>query len=209
MSDHLLERLIRRYPALADCASDIAKAGEMLVELYHKNGTLFICGNGGSSADSLHIVGELMKGFQKKRPVSPAQLPQLDEKTADHLAKNLQGALPALALGGNNALSTAFGNDVHPDYVFAQEIFGLGKPDDILLGISTSGHSTNVLHAIEVAHGRGLKTIGLTGGTGGQMVELCDTAIIVPAETTPDIQEFHLPIYHYLCEKAEEVFFHE
>ena len=175
----------------------------VLEESFRNGGKLLICGNGGSAADSDHIVGELMKGFKKQRPV-PADM---REKLGEDLADHLQGALPAISLAGHAALSTAFLNDVAPDMVFAQQVYGYGNENDVLLAITTSGNSGNVLHAVKVAQAKNMKTIGLTGPKGGKLKEAADTCICVPGSCTADIQELHLPVYHALCAMLEERFF--
>lgn len=205
-----LERLLKKYPELSECLNSIEAAYETIKQSYEQGGKLLICGNGGSAADCEHIVGELMKGFLLRRPVPDSFANTLSEKfpeDADYLTGNLQGALPAISLVSHSALMTAFSNDVAPDLVFAQQVYGYGKPEDVLLGISTSGNSKNILYALEVANALGMKTIGLTGKDGGAMKEICSTSVVVPWENTPDIQERHLPIYHALCIMLEEAFF--
>jgi phosphoheptose isomerase len=181
-----------------------------LKDCYYNNKKILLCGNGGSAADCEHIVGELMKGFLLKRRVDLAFIESLKKVApddVDFLSNNLQGALPAISLVSHSALMTAFANDVAPDLVFAQQVYGYGNAGDILVGISTSGNSKNVLHALKVAKAKGLRTIGLTGRTGGAMNEFCDVTIKVPWDDTPSIQERHLPIYHSLCIMLEEEFF--
>lgn len=205
-----VERLVERFPVLEACKEDIWKAFEILKRTYEKSGMLLVCGNGGSGADSEHIVGELMKEFAIKRPLSKEEREKLEAASAENgtiLGEHLQGSLPAIPLTGNIALSTAFANDAVPELVFAQQVYGYGNPDSSLMGISTSGNSQNVIYAIEVARAKGMKTIGLTGEGGGRMKELCDVCICVPASCTPDIQELHLPVYHALCRMIEEEFF--
>ena len=141
-----LERLMKRYPQLVGCREAITETYQVLEESFRNGGKLLICGNGGSAADSDHIVGELMKGFKKQRPV-PADM---REKLGEDLADHLQGALPAISLAGHAALSTAFLNDVAPDMVFAQQVYGYGNENDVLLAITTSGNSGNVLHALKI-----------------------------------------------------------
>lgn len=205
----VLKQLISRYPALAVCEEEIRKAYEAVKASYEQDGKLLICGNGGSGADSEHIVGELMKEFVRKRPVSKELRDRLLAfgEEGEMLAEHLQGALPAIALTGNISLSTAFANDAKPELVFAQQVMGYGRPGDVLLGISTSGNSKNVIYAAETAKAKGLVTIGLTGETGGRLKELCDICICAPSKVTYEIQEYHLPIYHALCIMIEEVFF--
>jgi D-sedoheptulose 7-phosphate isomerase len=206
----LITDLLDRYPDLAICAGDIALAVDVLKTTFATSGKLLVCGNGGSAADCEHIVGELMKGFRSQRPISVTEREQLRDATpdqADYLADHLQGALPAVSLVSHSALFTAFVNDVAADMVFAQQVFGLGQPGDALLAISTSGNSPNVLNAIRVARAKKLRTLGLTGQTGGAMPALCDVTICVPFSDTAEIQERHLPIYHTLCALLEEWFF--
>ncbi|HUC91644.1 MAG TPA: SIS domain-containing protein [Paenibacillus sp.] len=211
MNHTVMEKLYAKYPELRPtCAAEIEQAFEWLKACYRNGGKVLVCGNGGSAADSEHIVGELMKGFLLRRPVTAAfreSLAAVDGEHGGYIADHLQGALPAISLVSHSALSTAFANDAEPDLVFAQQVYGYGQPGDVLIGISTSGHSANVLHAVRVAKALGLRTIGLTGKSGGGMKSLCDTAICVPYEHTPDIQERHLPIYHALCIRIEREFF--
>ena len=143
-----------------------------------------------------------MKGFKKQRPVPVEMRAKLGD-----LADHLQEALPAIALTGHPALSTAFLNDVAPDMVFAQQVYGYGNENDVLLAITTSGNSGNVLHAVKVAQAKNMKTIGLTGPKGSKLKEAADTCICVPGSCTADIQELHLPVYHALCAMLEERFF--
>ena len=205
-----LEVLFERYPALEACRADICEAAEMICAVYRAGGKLLLCGNGGSAADAEHIVGELMKGFLKKRPLTREireRLRELFPQDADYMSENLQGALPAVSLVNSVALGTAFANDQAADLVFAQQVLGLGREGDILLAISTSGNSKNVLYAVEIARARGLKTIALTGRSGGRLKPLADITIAVPEDETYRIQELHLPVYHAVCIAAEEEFF--
>lgn len=193
---------MKRYPMLVGMREEIELVFEMIKDSYEKGGKLLVCGNGGSAADSDHIVGELMKGFYKQRKLPAAEKIRFGEQ-----GEKLQGALPAIALSQHSALSTAFLNDVDPDMVFAQQVYGYGVEDDVFLGLSTSGNSVNVISAAKVAAAKGMKVIAMTGKDGGAMRELCDVCLIVPAQMTADIQEFHLPIYHALCAMLEDYFF--
>lgn len=204
ITEQYFERLFLRYPALEGIRTDIAEAYRILEESYEHGGKLLTCGNGGSAADSDHIVGELMKGFYKNRPLEGEKL-----KKIGTLGEKLQGALPAIALTGQIALSTAFANDVDPEMIFAQQVYGYGRMGDVLLGLSTSGNSVNVCNAARVAKAYGMRIISLTGRDGGKLKELSDVCVIVPAQQTADIQELHLPIYHTLCAMLEEHFFPE
>jgi D-sedoheptulose 7-phosphate isomerase len=204
-----LDQLIQDYPILAVCKDDIMNAFEVMKASYQQEGKLLICGNGGSGADSEHIVGELMKEFYIKRPMNgelKAKFSSLGED-GRMLGENLQGALPAITLTSNISLSTAYANDAKPELAFAQQVFGYGKDGDVLLGISTSGNSQNIIYAMKTAKARGLKTIALTGRTGGAMKEVSDICICAPSDITYKIQELHLPIYHTLCMMIEEAFF--
>jgi D-sedoheptulose 7-phosphate isomerase len=205
-----LDELIDRYPVLSACRGEIEAAFHALSTCYASGGKLLVCGNGGSSADADHIVGELMKGYLKLRPAAEdlrARLRAEDPVLGPALAECLQGALPAVNLTAGSALLSAFGNDVRPDLAYAQAAFGHGKKGDVLLGISTSGNAANVRSALVVGRATGMTTIGLTGRGGGKMAGLCDILINVPADRTFEIQELHLPVYHCLCAMLEERFF--
>ncbi len=206
----MIQQLIKRYPSLTDCSPAVEQAQAILTECYRTGGKLLVCGNGGSASDALHIVGELMKGFVLPRTVGGEArecLLQCGGEDASYLTANLQGALPAIALGNESALSTAYANDVAPDLAFAQQTWGLGRAGDVLLGISTSGNSRNVLLAAKAARARGMKVLGLTGMGGGKLATLCDACIAVPERETYRVQELHLPIYHALCLALERTFF--
>lgn len=208
-----ISELIERYPALEVCREDLQVAVEKICEAFRAGNKLITCGNGGSAADALHIVGELMKGFALPRKLEDfdADFLKTAEKLfpndADYFKKNLQCALPAMSLVGETALTTAFANDQAPDLAFAQQLFGIGKRGDILLAISTSGNSANVIYAVEVAKILGVTSIALTGRSGGKLKNLADITICAPSDITFQIQEFHLPIYHMLCLAAENEFF--
>lgn len=205
-----LDLLVRRYPSLDACKEGVEKAFRILEECYTHDGKLLIAGNGGSAADSEHIAGELMKRFKTPRPV-PAnfaeKLRETDPVRGPELAKNLEQGLMAIPLVAHEALSTAYINDVDGLGVFAQQLYGFGRPGDVFLGISTSGNSKNVMSATVVARALGLKVIGLTGAKGGELANVADVAIRVPETETFMIQELHLPVYHCLCLMLEERFF--
>ena len=207
-----LNQLFGRYPALEACRQEIEAAYELLRGCFAAGGRLLVCGNGGSAADSLHIVGELMKGFALSRKLSAdweEKFKQVCPEMAPYLMENLQGALPAISLVSETALSTAYANDQAPDLSFAQQVLGQGKAGDVLLCISTSGNSTNVLYAAAVARAMELRVIGLAGQGGGRLKELSDVCICAPSRITYQIQEYHLPIYHALCLALEREFFGE
>ena len=205
-----VDSLIERYPELAVCQNDIISAYKILENAYANGRKLLVCGNGGSAADSEHVVGELMKEFKLKRKVFANQadaMKAIDPEMGEYLADNLQGALPAIALTGHSALSTAFMNDSESVLVFAQQVNGYGREGDVLLGISTSGNSKNVIYAAITAKARGLKVIGLTGEKESRLSKLADCCIRVPETETYKVQEMHLPVYHCLCMMLEEKFF--
>lgn len=205
-----MELLISRYPILECCEDDIVRAYFMLEESYATNHKLLVAGNGGSAADSEHIVGELMKGFKLARKLNAEISQRLineSEELGIILAESLQGALPAIALDGHPALSTAYMNDCEPLLCFAQQVNGYGAEGDVFLGISTSGNSKNILYAAVTAHAKGMKVIGLTGAKDSKLDTLSDVCIKVPKTETYMIQELHLPVYHCLCLMLEESFF--
>ena len=205
-----IDLLVQRYPVLDICKEDIEKAYRILEECYTHDGKLLIAGNGGSAADSEHIAGELMKRFKTPRPVPDdfaEKLREVDPVRGPELAKNLERGLMAIPLVAHEALSTAYINDVDGLGVFAQQLYGFGRPGDVFLGISTSGNSKNIMSATVVARALGLKVIGLTGAKGGELASVADVAIRVPETETFMIQELHLPVYHCLCLMLEEHFF--
>lgn len=202
----IFDTLFRRYGALAECKADILEAYEMLNETFARGGKLLVCGNGGSASDSEHIVGELLKSFAIPRPVPQADREKLRQAFPEEgawLAEHLQQGLPAIALNSNSVIFTAYCNDVEADMAFAQQVYGYGRPGDVLLGISTSGNAANVNHAVRVASAFGLWTIGLCKEGGGALTRLSDCCIRVPETETYAVQELHLPIYHALCAALE------
>lgn len=209
MSEHL-QRLLGRYPALQTCRSDLVAALEALTSAYESGNKVLVCGNGGSAADSEHMVAELMKGFLHPRPIPSADAARLAEiggKPGAAIGEKLQAALPTISLVSQTSLLSAIANDVAAEMVFAQQVYGLGRPGDILFGITTSGNSANVINAVLVAKTFGLKTIALTGPTGGKVAALADFRICADANSVAAIQELHVPIYHWLCIELEEKFF--
>ena len=203
-----IDLLMERYPVLECCKNDIIDAFDLLGDTYSKEGKMLICGNGGSAADAEHIVGELMKGFRYSRKLLSTEvdnLQKIDIEMGKVLAENLQSALPAIALDGHPALSTAYMNDCEPLLCFAQQVNGLGRQGDVLFGISTSGNSKNVLYAAVTAKSKGMKVVGLTGAKDSKLSALADVCIRV--SETYMVQELHLPVYHCLCLMLEEKFF--
>lgn len=208
--NHIIEDLIIRYPMLSVSEEEIFRAFEIIRDSYKQKGKLLVCGNGGSASDAEHIVGELMKSFTKKRPLSDELsdvLVAASEEYGLYLANNLERALPAIALTCHSSLNSAFSNDVDSDLIYAQQVIGYGNSGDILMGISTSGNAKNVLNAIITANAKGLKTIGLTGKKGGEMNTTCNVVIHVDAMETYQVQELHLPVYHALCRMLEAYFY--
>ena len=206
------ERLFARYPALEPCRDQVMAAYLLLRRCYDRGGKVMTVGNGGSCADSEHIVGELMKGFYLKRPLTQEKKERLRAHTEELLpgaAELLQQGLPAIALTGHAALSTAVQNDMDPLLCAAQQVVGYGREGDVVIGISTSGNARNVALAVSTAKALGLGTLGLTGGAGGRLREMCDVAIVVPGESPADVQELHLPVYHTLCAMLEAKYFTE
>ena len=205
-----IDLLMERYPKLSECREQIIAAYDILEDAYTNDHKLLIAGNGGSAADSEHIAGELMKRFKTPRPV-PAEfeekLKAIDTERGPQLAKNLERGLMAIPLVAHEALTTAYINDVDGLGVFAQQLYGFGRPGDVFLGISTSGNSKNVLNATVVARALNIKVIGLTGAKGGELAKVSDVAIKVPETETYMIQELHLPVYHCLCLMLEDHFF--
>lgn len=207
-----IDLLIERYPKLEVCRDSIIDAYLVLEKCYLKGGKLLIAGNGGSAADAEHIVGELMKSFKLPRELDAEyakKLKSIDRDLGSTLAKNLQGALPAIALDGHLALSTAYMNDCEPLLCFSQQVNGFGNKDDVFLAISTSGNSKNILYAAVCAKAKGMKVIGLTGERDSELSRLADICIQAPETETYMIQELHLPIYHCLCLMLEDRFFSE
>ena len=209
-NEKYIEELVARYPILESCRQSIAYAYLLLEECYENDHKLLIAGNGGSAADSEHIAGELMKRFKIPRPIPDEfseKLKKIDPIRGEKLSKNLERGLMAIPLVAHEALSTAYINDVDGLGVFAQQLYGFGRPGDVFLGISTSGNSKNIMSATVVARALGIKVIGLTGAGGGELAEAADVAIKVPQTETYMIQELHLPVYHCLCLMLEEHFF--
>jgi len=206
----ILEDLLTRYPALIPCRQEIAAACEIMIASFRGGGKLLTCGNGGSCADGLHLVGELMKSFilPRKIPEEDARrLAEADPAEGAYIAAHLQGALPTISLAGETALTTAYINDVAADMVYAQQVWGYGRPGDVLLALSTSGRSRNVVLACTAARARGMRVIGMTGSEGRDVGERSDVVIRVPAVGAYQVQELHLPVWHALCLMLEEEFF--
>jgi D-sedoheptulose 7-phosphate isomerase len=208
----IIDNLIKKYPDLNNLHSKIVDSIKIIKECYENNGKILICGNGGSAADAEHIVGELMKGFLLPRKLSEKNkqdIKNLFPESSEYLIENLQEALPAISLVSQSAIQTAFANDNAPDLTFAQQVLGYGQKNDILIAISTSGNSKNVLYAAQIAKTKNMKTISLTGEHGGKLKNLSDINLNAPSNMTFEIQEYHLPIYHTICACIENEFFGE
>ncbi len=209
-TEYILQEMLNRYSKLIPLEGAVKKAVEVIVSSYKNGGKVLTCGNGGSGSDADHIVGELLKSFEGYRPLDAGfqqKLKELSSERGEMLAEKLQQGLPAVSLTVHNALITAIANDIHGDVIFAQQVTGLGNKGDILLGLSTSGNSKNVIDALIVAKAKGMITIGLTGETGGKMKDFCDILINVPEKRTAYVQELHLPVYHAICMMVEKELF--
>lgn len=201
--------LIKRYPVLASIEEEIIEGYLILRECYERGQKLLIAGNGGSAADAEHMAGELMKTFRESRPIDnefAEKLIKVDPIRGEKLARNLECSLMAIPLVAHEALTTAYLNDVDAYGVFAQQLFGYGRCNDVFLGISTSGNSENILNAAIVAKAIGMKIIGLSGRNGGKLAEIADVIVRVPEDETYLVQELHLPIYHCWCMMLEQYF---
>lgn len=203
----VLDTLFENYPELCACEAEVRAAASTVLGSFRSGGKLLVCGNGGSAADSEHTVGELMKSFRFKRPVDPAFADAYREANGAEAPSWLEGALPAISLVSQTALSTAFGNDEAAVGVFAQQVYGYGEAGDVLLAISTSGNSANVVEAAKVARAKGVKVVSLTGSRESALTGLSDVCVRVPRDEVFRIQELHLPVYHALCAAVEAEIF--
>lgn len=209
-SGYILDELLNRYTHLDYLKNSIWEAGEMMIKAFKNGGKILVCGNGGSCSDADHIVGELMKSFEGKRPLNISLQQKLEELSPERgkmLAEKLQQGLPAISLTVHQSLITAIANDIHGDLIYAQQVIGWGNPGDVVIGLSTSGNSKNVIDAMIAAKAKGLATIGFTGETGGNMKDWCDILLNVPETRTAYVQELHLPIYHAICMMIEKEIF--
>ncbi len=195
-----MNNLLKRYPDLTKCSEDIKNALNLMIETYKNKGKILVCGNGGSAADSEHIVGELMKGFMLRREIK-------DDRLSAEICKGLQGALPAISLVSQSAILSAYINDIDPYMMYAQQVYGYGNEGDLLICLSTSGNSQNVLNAAKVAKAIGMKVLSMTGQARSTLCDISDVTIRVPETETYKVQELHLPVYHYLCAEVERCFY--
>ena len=202
-----IDDLTSRYPSLAKCKSDIEAAVAAILDSYSSGGKILLCGNGGSAADCEHIAGELLKGFISKRPPKSHELMGLSINLGSEDAAKLQRGIPAIPLPSITGAVSAFVNDVAPELVYAQLVYALAKPSDLLICLSTSGNSKNVVAAAKVAKSLGIKTVSLTGNGGGALLKASDVCICVPECETYKVQEYHLPVYHAICAEVERILF--
>lgn len=198
-----INELVLSFENLRMLEDEVRTSANLITESFSNGNKLLLCGNGGSCADCEHIAGEMVKQFAKERPLNP----EIVEKLGPELSSELHGGLPALSLPSMIGFHTAFNNDNNPEFAFAQQVVAFGKANDVLWGISTSGNSKNVLHAVKTAKALGLKTIGLTGENGGELSQIADITIKAPADNVARIQELHLPIYHAICAFVEDKMF--
>jgi D-sedoheptulose 7-phosphate isomerase len=215
MKSHIsapLDKLIENYPSLKGCRDDIVAAYERIAHCLRSGAMLLVCGNGGSASDAEHMVGELMKSYEVPRPIPEAdarKISAFDAENGRTISVQLQCSMRAISLASQTSLISAIANDTSADMVFAQQVYGYGREDDVLMAISTSGNAVNVCNAAGVARALGLGVIGLTGASGGRLKNLCDIAICIPEEKTYRIQEHHQPVYHAICAMLEQEFFGE
>ena len=210
--EDIYKDLFVRYPILETAKEDIYRAYELLAKTFDNAGTLYVAGNGGSAADSEHIVGELCKSFTAKRPIEKKLADVLIKEyecQGEELCKYIEGGLPAVSLPSLVALNSAISNDIGSDFVYAQSLNALASSRDAFLGISTSGNSKNILNAMMVSKAKRLVTIGLCGEQKCKIDDICDVTIHAPASETYKVQELHLPIYHALCAMIESNFWRE
>lgn len=200
----IFSELFKRYPSLKKCRDNIYSAFDLFKICYNEGGKILCCGNGGSAADCDHFVGELMKGFLKKRPLSDKEKELFDD---EYISENLQKGLPAISLCAHSALMTAFENDVAPSLVFAQQVYAYAKENDVLLCFSTSGNSENIVYAAKAAKAAGIKSVAITGEKESILSKACDICIKLPETETYKVQELTLPVYHCLAAMLEENYF--
>ena len=206
MTDKILNELLERYPSLENCKEDILKSFEILAECFENGGKVLCCGNGGSAADCDHFAGELLKGFLKKRPLTDEEKSKFGDS---FIADNLQKGLPVISLCTHSALMTAFSNDAVPSLVFAQQVYAYAKNGDVLICLSTSGNSENIVYAAETALAADMKVISITGEKESALSRFSDICIKLPETETFKVQELTLPVYHCLAAMIENKFFDE
>jgi D-sedoheptulose 7-phosphate isomerase len=205
-----LKNLFKNYPKLKSIEKDLRELYNLICITYARGNKILLCGNGGSYSDCEHFAGELMKSFIKKRPIRK----QIYDKLCNYedndyiLLKKLEEPLLAIPLNVNGALESAFMNDVGENLLFAQQLYALGNENDILICFSTSGNSKNIILATKLARVLGIRVVGISGASGGELKKLSDICVCVPEKETYRIQEYHLPIYHTMALMIEDHFFH-
>ncbi len=210
-STEIFNRLFTDYPALNECKTDIMTAFTLLSECAKADAKVLVCGNGGSAADSEHIVGELMKGFLLKRPLSDVQKKLFaDIDGGKEIANKLQCGIKAISLVSQSGVISAFANDIDASLVFAQQVFAYAdKKEDVLIALSTSGNSDNIVKAAKTAKAARIKTVAITGANTSKLSAIADCTIKLPSTQTYQIQEYTLPVYHALCAMLEADMFTE
>ncbi len=201
---YMFHELFQRFPALENCKNDIYNAFSAMMLCFKNGGKVLCCGNGGSAADCDHFAGELLKGFLKKRPLPAEEKAKFNNS---FIADNLQSGLPVISLCTHAALMTAYENDVAPSLVFAQQVYAYAKKDDVLLCLSTSGNSENVVYAAETAKAAGIQSVAITGARESKLSEICDICIKLPETETFKVQELTLPVYHCIAAMLEDYFY--
>lgn len=204
-----LQQALEQHPFLASILEEFLDTFEALEQGFRAGKTLYLCGNGGSFSDCMHIAGELVKTFKLPRPLNEAEREAF--ANVEHgglLAARLQKGLPCVVLGLNPSLSSAILNDSEiPGLQYAQELYCLGKPGDLLMAISTSGNAQNVLYAVSTANALKMTVIGMTGSAGGMLAQQADISLKVTEAETYKVQEQHVIVYHLLCLLLELRFF--
>lgn len=206
----IMESFYNKHPEFTLIKENIMEACQLITDAYRIGGKLLVCGNGGSCADSDHIVSELMKGFLLYRPLDielKNRFKQYFGENGWKVSEKLQYSLPAISLNAHISFSTAFTNDVDAELAYAQQVMGYGKKEDVIIGISTSGNAKNVYFAFMTARVKGMKCIALSGRDGGKLASIADCSLIVPHNETYLIQEHHLVIYHFICSFIESEMF--
>ena len=204
------KELFAHYPELAPLEREIAAAKELMLATYRRGGKILVLGNGGSAADADHIVGELMKGFLLRRPMTGEERAVFEDalgEEGERLTAGLQRGIPAISLPAQSAVLSAYANDVDPTLVYAQLVYAYGRREDLVIALSTSGNSKNAVEAVKTARALGISTLGFTGEKESALSRLCDVTLRAPSAETYRVQEYHLPLYHYLCAAVEEELF--
>jgi len=208
--DNIRDRFLSDWPGWSDAMVKLDQAIDLLCDVSERDGLVMVCGNGGSASDSAHIVGELGKTFCVPRCSSHAEVDTPNDPWTDvddELVGRLQCGIRAISLSCSNALMTAIANDNGQDLVFAQQVWSLARQGDVVIGLSTSGNSDNVVKALKVAQWRGGQTIAFTGQNPCAMDAFADVLIKAPSVETYRIQEYHLGFYHAMCAMVETKLF--